>query len=157
MQNYGLQQNLSTCYRRSFAVYRMYRVKIYKANHPTTLLLFPKSFKWWVISPLFTHLSPAHFITGLAMNLCQWRGILFVDICYHNIYNYCFHDGRRIVNSFSNVSIIFRRAKGMVKNVRFKMNTFQKKTRNVRCQIFKMSDFCMAYPEMNGGVLRYYI
>ena len=45
----------------------------------------------------------------------------------------------------------------MVKNVRFKMNTFQKKTRNVRCQIFKMSDFCMAYPEMNGGVLRYYI
>lgn len=58
---------------------------------------------------------------------------------------------------FSNVSIIFRRAKGMVKNVRFKMNTFQKKTRNVRCQIFKMSDFCMAYPEMNGGVLRYYI
>ena len=33
----------------------------------------------------------------------------------------------------------------------------EKKTRNVRCQIFKMSDFCMAYPEMNGGVLRYYI
>ena len=33
----------------------------------------------------------------------------------------------------------------------------EKKTRNVRCQIFEMSDFCMAYPEMNGGVLRYYI
>jgi hypothetical protein len=30
-------------------------------------------------------------------------------------------------------------------------------TKNVRCQIFEMSDFCMAYPEMNGGVLRYYI
>ena len=37
------------------------------------------------------------------------------------------------------------------------MNTFQKKQRNVRCQIFEMSDFCMEYPEMNGGVLRYYI
>ena len=52
---------------------------------------------------------------------------------------------------FAHIQIIIRTAKGMVKNVRFKMNTFQKKTRNVRCQIFEMSDFCMAYPEMNGG------
>ena len=72
--------------------------------------------------------------------------IIFSTIPYHIF-----------IIDFAHIQIIIRTAKGMVKNVWFKMNTFQKKQRNVRCQIFEMSDFCMAYPEMNGGVLRYYI
>ena len=130
MQNYGLQQNLSTHYRRSFAVYRMYSVKIYKANHPTTLLLFSKSFKWW---GWFLHysliLSPAHFITGLAMNLCQWRVVCLLIYVTMYVRFFVSMMGIELSIVLFNVAIIFRRAKGMVKNVRFKMNTFFRKRR----------------------------